>query len=189
MSYSIVVADPPWPFKDKLAGPKRGAAMHYKLMSMQDIYDFPKTRELVFAPDALLFMWRVASMVPEAMATCKAWGFVPKSEIVWVKTSVSKKAESSLAFGMGRYVRNCHEVCIIAARPKAVRLIEKLNVRSVFFAPVGKHSAKPQAFYDLVENLTGEPNPERNIDIFGRKKRSGWTVIGDEVAEHAEVGE
>jgi len=32
--FRTIVADPPWPFGDKLPGPKRGAVKHYKGMSL-----------------------------------------------------------------------------------------------------------------------------------------------------------
>jgi N6-adenosine-specific RNA methylase IME4 len=36
---------------------------------------------------AWLFLWRVASMQAEALDVAAAWGFTPKAEIVWVKTT------------------------------------------------------------------------------------------------------
>lgn len=186
--YSIVVADPPWPFRDKLPGNLRGAASHYKTMNLGDIQRMPQQRGIKFAPDGLLFLWRVASMVEEAVDVCKVWGFVPKSEIVWVKTTAPVKLEDpgalptgKLKFGMGRYVRNSHEVCIIAARRGGVGHIESKSVRSVIFAPAGRHSEKPQEFFDHVEKLTGAPRSGRNLELWARKMHRGWDAYGDQV--------
>src|SRR5688572_24520039 len=107
MSFRVICADPPWSFGDKLAS--RGAANNYDVMSIQDICDFavPPTE-----PDAWLFMWRVSSQVEEAYSVVRAWGFKPKSEIVWRKLTKTGKKH----FGMGRYVRASHESCIVAVR-------------------------------------------------------------------------
>ena len=36
----VLIADPPWPFGDKLPGKGRGATKHYDLLSMKDICEF-----------------------------------------------------------------------------------------------------------------------------------------------------
>lgn len=78
----------------------------------------------------------------------------------------------------GHYVRCCHETCIIAARLGAAARIKAHNIPSVFFAPVGAHSVKPAAFYEIVERLA--PGPY--LDLFARASRgTGWTAIGDEL--------
>ena len=183
--YKVVVADPPWSFGDKLPGKTRGAERNYKVMSQEEIeaYQLP-----AIAPDALLFLWRVASQVEEACAVTRAWGFTPKSEIVWVKTSSLDSQVEYLAgrmpklhFGMGRYVRMSHENCIIAARGKALSIVESHSVRSVFFAPVGRHSEKPEEFYQLVEEMA--PNARPRLELFARRHREGWTCLGDELDE------
>lgn len=92
------------------------------------------------------------------------------------------------AFGMGRTVRNCHETCIIA-RPVKGRAPERINadVRSYFAAPMlidvdallpesnGRrgqlvHSAKPDAFFKLVERMY--PGPR--VEMFSRRTRDEW---------------
>ncbi len=114
--YRIIVADPPWRFGDRLPGPKRGAAKHYDVMALPDIEAhlplLVQAREVTLTADAVLFMWRVAAMVPEAYRVVEAWGFEAKSEIVWSKQPRS----GGRAFGMGHYVRMAHEACIIARR-------------------------------------------------------------------------
>jgi N6-adenosine-specific RNA methylase IME4 len=317
--YSAVVADCPWSFGDKLG--KRGAEANYSSMSVEELCGMargPFTHTMQISPlrdvralalcgkkfrladDCLLFFWKVAAMPEEALDVVAAWGFEPKSEIVWIKTSsaksnglpptslpyngrpgfaagvdTSEEAADAIAsevdrlratvlelivnrgkkghtadeivsamgvrhhtgsprvtelhqmglivdsgkrrptrsgkaaivwikapagtparppkgkgfklhFGMGRYVRNCHETCLIAARGSAARLIESHSIRSVFFAPIprdeaGKiiHSAKPDAFYSIVEELVGEK--ARKLELFARRRRDGWKTVGNEV--------
>ena len=165
---TTIVADPPWPFKDKLPGKGRGAAKHYKLLSIEDIKSFPLP---VLADNARLFLWRVASQQEGALAVVRAWGFVPKAEMIWVKT----KDRQHLQIGMGHQVRNCHEACIIAVRGRPLRL--SMAIPSVFFAPRAQHSAKPECFFDFVESLS--PGPY--VELFARRLRSGWLCFGDEI--------
>lgn len=167
--FSVVVADPPWLFGDKLGARTRGAANHYDCLTVEQLRWFPLPP---IAADAWLFLWRVSAMPQEALDVVAAWGFVPKSEIVWVKTDQSG---GKLRLGMGRYVRNSHETCIVATRGKPVRAA--LDVPSVIHAPRGRHSEKPDQFFDLVERLVGDVP---RVEMFARKPRPGWTVLGNE---------
>ncbi len=176
MTYRVVAADPPWRFGDKLPGPGRGAAKHYETMRVEDICAL---RLPPIASDALLFLWRVSAMVEEAARVARAWGFRPVSEIVWVKTGAS----GDVRMGMGRYTRQSHEVCMIAARGRAASLIKDHAVRSVFMAPRAQHSAKPDAFFELVERLTDGPR----LEIFARRERAGWTTVGTELGSRLDL--
>lgn len=182
--FQTVVADCAWQPRDALPGPKRGASKHYSTMSTADLralsYRFPP-----IAHDALLFSWRLASMPFDGLDVCRAWGFEPVSEIVWVKVPKSprlylaKFAEAIRArkvrILLGHYVRASHETCIIAARPGAAARIKAHNIPSVFFAQLGAHSEKPKAFYDIVERLS--PGPY--LELFARKPRGpAWTALG-----------
>lgn len=172
--FRTIVSDPPWKFGDKLPGDTRGAEKNYSVMSVDDICNL-KLPPL--ADDALLFMWRVASQVEEACRVIRAWGFVPKSEIVWVKKTV----DGNRHFGMGRYVRMEHEVCMIAARGKASKLVLDKGVRSVFEAKrPARHSAKPDEFYRLVDQLSPGPT----VELFARRHWPGWLCLGDDLGTH-----
>lgn len=172
---ACICADPPWRFGDKLPGKGRGAAKHYKTLTVDDICNHWYGDIARAAPDALLFLWRVSSMQQEALDVIKAWGFVLKSEIVWQKLTKHGKHH----FGMGRYVRASHETCLIAVRGKP-RILTR-SIRSTFEAPVGVHSAKPDAFFDIAEDLCAGPR----VELFARRQRAGWLCLGDELAERA----
>lgn len=189
----VIAADPPWPFGDPLPGAGRGAAKNYSLLSIDDLKagrfiggEVIRPDSRAVADDAYLFLWRVAAgghikrltLVEEAYAVARAWGFAPKTELVWRKQTVHGKRH----FGMGRHVRMEHETCIIATRGRAAPLAR--NVRSVFDAPAPSddagravHSAKPDAFYELVERMC--PGPY--VELFARRRRAGWTCVGNEV--------
>ena len=171
----ILIADPPWPFRDKLPGESRGAGSNSSLLSLEDIQQYPIPQ---MKDDSVLFLWRVASMQEEALSVAQAWGFEVKSEIVWYKKTKYGKPW----FGMGRSVRMSHEVCLIATRGKWKP--ESRSIRSVFEAKVpyngeGKviHSGKPDEFYDLVKNLTTGVR----VELFARKARPGFRCYGEEL--------
>jgi N6-adenosine-specific RNA methylase IME4 len=172
----VLVADPPWRFSDKLPGKGRGAAKFYATMSAPEIGRFPLPS---LADDAVLFLWRVAAMPQEALDVVRAWGFEPKTELVWDKVTRKKALPH---FGMGRIVRASHETCLIATRGRP--LVKSHSVRSRFDAPVGGHSEKPERFFELVEQLYDGPYHE----LFARSRREGWRQEGLELptAEAAE---
>ncbi len=189
--FRVICADPPWAYKDKLpAG--RGAEAHYPVLKLHDIQRFPLPE---IADIAMLVLWRVGAMAEEAYQVVRAWGFVPKSEIVWIKTGVGtpekilEPGDPSADLldphmGLGHYVRNSHEIAIVATRGRFE--VANKGVRSVCVAPIGLHSEKPQVFYELVEQLAGEgPFAE----LFARKRRPGWHAFGNELEVIVEVAE
>jgi N6-adenosine-specific RNA methylase IME4 len=166
--YSVLEADCPWKFGDSLPGKSRGASNNYQCMGVADLMRFPLPP---LAPDAVLFLWRVSSMQQEALDVVKAWGFTLKSEIVWEKLTSTGLPH----FGMGRYVRASHETCLVATRGRWKPRVR--NVRSRFAAKVGRHSQKPDEFYELVERLTVGPRAR----LFARSERDGWDSFGDQL--------
>jgi N6-adenosine-specific RNA methylase IME4 len=50
--------------------------------------------------------------------------------------------------------------------------------------PRGDHSAKPEAFLDLVEQVS--PGPY--LELFARRQRLGWDTWGHHALEHVEMG-
>ncbi|HLW72154.1 MAG TPA: MT-A70 family methyltransferase [Candidatus Binataceae bacterium] len=164
-------------FTDRLPGPSRGAERNYPVLTHEDIERFPLP---AIADDALLFLWRVASQVEEAYRVVRAWGFVPKTEIVWLKRTTSGKRW----FGMGRIVRAEHEVCIVAKRSRPEILVR--NIRSTFEARAGEHSEKPEYFYrEIVEKLAAGPY----VELFARCQRVGWTCLGNQTEHRTTVVE
>lgn len=168
MTFAVIEADCPWKFGDALPGNGRGATKHYACMTTRELCAFPLPP---LADSACLLLWRVASMQQDALDVMRAWGFTLKTEIVWEKTTITGKPH----FGMGHYVRASHETCLLGIRgrwkPKS------RSIRSRFSAPVGRHSAKPDAFYDLVEQLADGPY----VRLFARAERPGWTSFGNEL--------
>jgi N6-adenosine-specific RNA methylase IME4 len=168
--FRVIAVDCPWKFGDALPGPKRGASKHYACLTVPELARFPLPP---LDADCVLVFWKVAAMPEEALFVVKAWGFKPKSEIVWVKTKNGHKFLPRM--GMGRSVRMCHETAIIATRGKPKR--SSASELSVVFAPRAEHSRKPEAAYALIERLY--PGPY--VELFGTQERAGWSVYGNGV--------
>lgn len=172
-----IAADPPWKFGDALGA--RGAEANYACMdsdgimwAMRSVLD--PWESLILERGAVLFLWRVAAMQLQALSVAEDLGFTVKAELVWEKLTKTGAPH----FGMGRYVRNSHEVCLIATRgsaPPAVR-----NVRSRFAAPVREHSRKPEEFYAIAERMYPH---SRRIELFARTRRPGWIQHGLELGK------
>jgi N6-adenosine-specific RNA methylase IME4 len=166
----VVVSDPPWHFGDSLPGKTRGASKQYGCLSVPDIAG--EMSPLCEGDNVALFLWRVAAMQEEALHLCRLLGFTVKSEIVWEKLTKNGLPH----FGMGRYVRASHEVCLIAVKGRAFPEIR--NVRSRFAAPVREHSRKPEEFYRIVESMY--PSAEKR-ECFARTVRTGWSQHGNQL--------
>lgn len=173
--FEVMVADPPWSFKDKLPGKARGAAKHYATLSLAEIccFELPRLR-----PDCWLFLWRPGTHQAEALAVARAWGFTSApSEIIWRKMTLDG---SRVRIGMGRTVRNAHETCLVFRRGRPERLSK--SIASVFDAPRLEHSRKPDRFYELVDELTKGPK----VELFARRQWKDWTCFGLEMPAAAE---
>lgn len=167
----VLLADPPWQHDDALG--KRGAAAHYPCMSALEIARMPLP---ALADDCLLLLWRLANMQDEALLVARMWGFKIKSELVWDKLTVTGKP----FFGMGRYLRASHEVCLLGTRGR-VQVADR-SVRTRFEAAVAEHSRKPDRVHEIAELLVpGGPY----VELFARRRRAGWRCIGNELAPAA----
>lgn len=174
--YGVVMADPPWAFRlfsDK--GDKKSPQAHYSCMSLADIKALPV--EALAAPDCALFLWATWAMLPEAMATMKAWGFTYKTGLPWAKQSRTGKA---WAFGTGYVLRNASEPLLIGTRGRPSPL--NRATRGLIVAPTREHSRKPDSAYALAEGLYAGPRCE----LFSRQARPGWDHFGDQKSKFDE---
>ena len=186
--FSVIVADPPWMYQKNPGanGPRDGAngiaERHYGTMSNQEIMGLPVAD--VAADDAHLFMWvtnpylfggRFSNITAEQIVN--AWGFSYKTTLTWVKTT---KAGEPTKGGLGWFFRGATEHVIYATRGKA-KIPPHLRESNVIMAPANRHSAKPDAFMEMVERVTEGPR----LELFARTPRPGWNAWGNEIQEAA----
>ena len=86
-TFEVIVADPPWSFKDslKMSDVARGAAANYSVMSNKDIEHLP-IKDFISPDGTVLALWVPSSLLQVGLDTMKAWGFAHKQTYVWVKT-------------------------------------------------------------------------------------------------------
>ena len=169
--YKIIYADPAWSYDDKCLH-RGGAERHYRTMNIEDIKNLPVNE--IAEDDCILFMWATFPKLQEALDVINAWGFQYKTNaFTWVKKN--KKADS-LFWGMGRWTRSNAEICLLAVKGSPKRL--DMGVHSVIYAPIDKHSKKPQETRDRIIRLVGDLP---KVELFAREVPEGWDVWGNEV--------
>lgn len=102
----------------------------------------------------------------------------------------SLSLSNTLAFGMGRLTRACHEICLIGINNLNVyKHLANKSQRSVSFAPNLKHSAKPEHLQDSLELMFPDSpdNTVNKIELFARRVRPGWTCIGNEIVQGEDI--
>src|SRR5262245_24632945 len=104
--YAVLYADPPWHFEvyNEESGVERAAGNHYPTMSFDEICGLPV--QSLASPDAVLFMWTTAPHLRESLDVLGAWRFEYKTNIAWMKDKI----------GLGYFVRNQHELLLVATR-------------------------------------------------------------------------
>lgn len=187
--YRTITADPPWPYKDQLSMSdiKRSSASQYSTMTIEDICALGSHGTVAgfeSMPDAFLWLWVTNPILLDGTGArvCKAWGFKPSQIVTWIKgrlAVVEDEAQLIAHVGMGHLTRGCTEHLILATRGKPKNLRQNKNTPNYFIAPRTSHSTKPQAAYDLIEQLT--PGPY--VELFARKHRENWTCHGNELPQ------
>lgn len=175
--FRCIVADPPWPVVRSFGGAnwrngeRKRPVLDYPTMNLAEIEAMPVSG--VADKDAHLYLWTVGQYLDATPKIAKAWGFRVVSTLVWCKPRGG--------FVGGAYFPNV-EFCLFCRRGK---LPTQRRVNSQWFEwPRGRHSAKPEAFQDMVEAVS--PGPR--LELFARRERPGWTVWGNEVPCKASNG-
>lgn len=203
--YRVLAADPSWPFDDRLtmSETKRGAESNYAVLTIAEIAALRVER--LMEKDAVLVLWRPSSLAEEGARVSRAWGFRPVGEWVWSKRPAPPTEAEVLAilqremekrgrledaakavaarigklhFGMGRVTRAAKEVATIAVRGSMSKHLVDRAVRDVVEAPALRHSVKTELVQDALERMYPEGN---RLELFARRKREGWTCVGNQV--------
>lgn len=186
VKYGTIVADPPWWYSSNVgittASRNReslpGAAEQYDTMRNAEILAMPVAN--VAADDAHLYLWVTNPRLYRSpvhddgigpIEIMEAWGFRYVTLLTWHKLGT---------MGMGFYFRGDTEHVLFGVRGKAP-IAPELRVSNFFAAPKTGHSRKPDRFYEIVERVSPEPR----LELFARRRRYGWDVLGDEAPEEA----
>ncbi|MEE2860869.1 MAG: MT-A70 family methyltransferase [Pseudomonadota bacterium] len=174
--FDLIMADPPWSYQMRSEkGEGKSPHAHYSCMSIEEIAALPVSA--LAAPNCLLWLWSLNTMLPQALMVIEAWGFEYKTGGHWVKLTKNGK----LNMGTGYILRGAGEPFLIATRgaPKT-----RKNVRSVVMGRIREHSRKPEEAFLEAEKLM--PDAKR-IEVFSRQRRAGWSNWGDEAGKFEET--
>lgn len=191
--YHTLVVDPPWPHKD--SGPRTAAeggrwdttgsgqagkrsVVPYQRMSVAQIAFLP-IGDLA-ERDAHLYLWTTNGFLHDALPMLRRWSFTFSTLLTWCKPP--------MGLGLGGTFVNTTEFCIFARRGTLPALSRVDSTwwqwpRPYLTGSGPTHSAKPEAFLDMVERVSPAPR----LEMFARRARFGWNYWGDESLGTAEV--
>ena len=178
--YRTIIVDPPWDHSDGtgvgFSGGRKVTLPPYKMMTLQGIKKLP-VKKLAEADcwhvngnrgGSNIFLWTTTRYLYDAHDVMRGWGFKPTTILVWCKPA--------RGFGMGGTFKSNVEFVVVGRRGSPPRATGSSDTRW-FTWQRGKHSAKPEDFYDLVESVSCGPY----LELFARRKREGWDAFGDEI--------
>ena len=123
----------------------------------------------IAADDAFLFLWSPMRYIRDAFDILDAWGFTYRFMMTWHKPGGMQMV------GMPQF--NAEHVLVgVRGKPK---FTDTKAFPIAFYAKRGRHSEKPDAFYDLLRRVAPKPA----IDIFNRRHIIGFDAAGDEAEQ------
>jgi N6-adenosine-specific RNA methylase IME4 len=165
--FGVLYADCPWSFGTwSEAGMDRSADNHYPTVPTDVLCGIGPY--IPATDDAVVFLWATSPMLTDAIRVMSAWGFDYKSCLCWRKSKV----------GTGYWFRNAHELLLIGTRGNVPAPAMGTQWESVLESPSGRHSAKPDAVYEMIEAYF--PTVPR-IELYARgSARANWAVWGNQ---------
>ncbi|MBI06829.1 MAG: hypothetical protein CMM54_07615 [Rhodospirillaceae bacterium] len=168
--YGCIYADPPWA-ASKGTPNKTGIQINdeYNSMSQTELLEMAPVVDQLSAEKSQLHLWCTTNTLQDALALMEAWGFEYRSQLVWTKPK---------GIPLGDYWANAHEILLLGVKGGNCPFKRDGEYpSSVFEAPSGEHSKKPDGIRDLV----AEVSPEYRLELFARQSYEGWTCWGDEI--------
>lgn len=144
--------------------------MGYRTMSMKDLLLMPVAT--LAARSAHLYLWTTNAFMAEAHDLCRAWGFIPKTILTWVKVHHDNPCRVSMKTGY--YFRGDTEHVVFGVKGSAPLMTNEGMPTAYLWPRQPHHSVKPPAFGDLVEKCS--PGPY--VELFCRSPRMGWDSWG-----------
>jgi N6-adenosine-specific RNA methylase IME4 len=201
--FKTAIIDPPWPYgaaskHEKLSGyVTQEGNDQYPVLSIDDLKNLPVS-DVMDQNEAYVFLWTTSPFIPDALAIIKGWNFKYITTLCWYKNT---------GLGVGYWFRGCHELVLVAKRENApsIRTGETSVFESIedgaFASKRLRHSAKPDDLHELIEkqrepyvkeinrkdkegnlvtttHTTPTTFPSPFIEIFARRPRVGWTILG-----------
>lgn len=166
--YNVIVADPPWAYRNKNTGGsmKSGANAKYETLTVDEVcaLNIPADK------NCILFLWITTPLMDEGFKVLKAWGFKYKTMITWRKTA---------SLGLGYWFRGQTEHVLVAIKGNVKAL--RHQAPNFIEAKARKHSEKPEEFWELIEAALSGKELDARLEMFSRNPREGWDAVGYDV--------
>lgn len=180
--YNIIYADPAWRFsqginrrktiRDKF-GTNEELSLQYPTMSDNEIINLNVGS--IADNECVLFLWTTDAHLEVAIKAINNWGFKYKT----IAFTWNKKRGF-----MGKWtVKQC-EICLLATKGTAHKLLKSFKERSYLEEEKTKHSKKPDEFRKRIERMFGDVP---KVELFARQKTDGWDVWGNEVSSDVQI--
>lgn len=178
--YRTIVADPPWPYEGGFNGFGNRRGLPYLPMTLDGIRSLPVADML--EREGYVFLWTTNRHLEGGFSVVRAWDCTPRQTLTWCKQPTGAK-------GLGGMFVTTTEFVIVGQKIRegtnahGARTNGYRSDTSWFVWPRGQHSEKPEAFLDLVEQVSPGPC----LEMFARRARFGWDYWGDESLGTAEM--
>lgn len=177
--FTTILADPPWQFQNRTGkmAPEHKRLTRYSTMKLDEICALPVSE--VATDEAHLYLWVPNALLMEGLKVMKEWGFSYKTNLIWHKI---RKDGGPDGRGVGFYFRNTTEILLFGVKGSLRTLPPGRTQVNIIRSMKQEHSRKPDVQYKIIE----ECSPPQYLELFGRGKRNGWTVWGNQ-ADHYEI--
>lgn len=158
--FNVIAIDPPWNYGREYDPLGSRVANPYPEMTQKQLLEM----DIPSDDDCVMFLWTTHQFIFDAKELLDKWGFTYKATMVWDKERM----------GMGAWLRMQCEFVLIGIKGKPYW--ENTKHRDIINEPRREHSRKPEAFYEIAEEVTHG----RRLEIFARSQRDGWEVYGND---------
>ena len=148
--FRTLCIDPPWAY----SGVPEKARPTYATMSQKELLALPVGSWA--EGEAHFYLWSTNADLPDAFELMERWKFKYITTLTWIKPT----------FGLGSYFRTSTEHVLFGVKGRLLTRVRNLGTH--FNASKTYHSAKPEVFYQIVEQPHIHPTSTYLLQSEGR---------------------